>query len=184
MTNQINALIGAGDKASQGEWESNGNLEGMPEYSVFIRWGKKFATLFKINIPESHENKDKGWEEAYKNATFITAAANSREAIRAMRDENVKLKERLQISPEHGYDKIDGLEADVALLKNENVRLREALIRLVTCSDPFVSEIATNVLNGDYVEFRPDGKDFTVYGDDGNKTTYVRSEQEKGKDHE
>jgi len=106
------------------------------------------------------------------------------EAIRAMRDENVKLKERLQISPEHGYDKIDGLEADVALLNNENVRLREALIRLVTCSDPFVSEIATNVLNGDYVEFRPDGKDFTVYGDDGNKTTYVRSEQEKGTDHE
>jgi len=26
------------------------------------------------------------------------------------------------------------------------------------------------------VEFRPDGKDFAVYGDDGNKTTYVRSE--------
>ena len=79
---------------------------------------------------------------------------------------------------------ISDLAEAIRAMRDENVRLREALIRLVTCSDPFVSEIATNVLNGDYVEFRPDGKDFTVYGDDGNKTTYVRSEQEKGTDHE
>ena len=104
----------------------------------------------------------------------------SKDQIDALETLRVIIEETGGYAYEEGVIALEAIRA----MRDENVRLREALIRLVTCSDPFVSEIATNVLNGDYVEFRPDGKDFTVYGDDGNKTTYVRSEQEKGTDHE
>ena len=69
-------LMKAREKASKGTWDLNGTMPEKPEYSVFVKWGNKFATLFKISIPEYHENKNKGWEEAHRNAQFITEAAN------------------------------------------------------------------------------------------------------------
>jgi hypothetical protein len=96
MTDKIDELIEAGEKATKGEWDLNGNIEGKPEYSVFVQWGDKFARLFGILIPEYHRNKNKGWEEAHRNAVFITKAANSREAIKQLRQERDALRELLR----------------------------------------------------------------------------------------
>ncbi len=106
---QIDALIAAGEKATQGEW----GVDGWSTDRLIIEVsciatndrpeGKRFITIADFNHPGSYCGT-----YPQHNTHFVSAAANSRSAIKAMRDrnatleaENARLKEIEEDHQEH-----------------------------------------------------------------------------------
>ena len=84
---QIDELIAAGNKATQGEWKHDTGAAFKGQYHVVL--GEDHM------IAEFYEGEEEGQG---LDATFITQAANSREALKALRDERDRLREELSVA--------------------------------------------------------------------------------------
>ena len=88
----IDKLIESGEEATKGEWESvldAGDPDG--QHHICRKVSKGIGTTFGA-IRSREENR-----------LFIIQAANAREAIKQMRDENKRLKVLVEVAYEEGY---------------------------------------------------------------------------------
>lgn len=113
MTDTIKALIDAGEKATQGEWEFRKDEFNWPGE---IGHGSIVCDdwfLAKIEDIDSDEVSD-----------FIVKAANARPAITAMYEENRELKEALQ----EFVDRFGPTESEMIFSKRQTIKRARAVL--------------------------------------------------------
>ena len=108
---QINQLIEASDKATQGDWEVDTGMEVITDKGCTVAY------------PHDEMFIDENFED---NMNFITQAANTREAVKAMAAENERIRKRF-LAAMQAIKNIDDMSEYSKFSRKEFERECEAL---------------------------------------------------------